>query len=82
MVIKQNSEGGEIKRENGRINFHVLFSDKVSIKNIEENFLHDIDFIYEADPNEPDKIKKLKVDNLSELGKRLKAEQPEIKGTD
>lgn len=67
--------------ENGRINFHVFFSDKVPIKLIEESFLHDLDFVYEAEPNERDKRKKLKEDNLIDLGNRLKAEQPDFEGT-
>ena len=74
--------GTETRRENGRVNFHVIFSDELPIKTIEENFLHDIDFVYESEPNEKDKRKKLKLDNLIELGKRLKAEQPDIKGED
>jgi hypothetical protein len=74
--------GDTTKKENGRINFHVIFSDEISLKTIEEHFLHDIDFIYEAEPNEKDKRKKLKLDNLIELGKRIKAEQPDILGTD
>jgi len=79
-VVKKKGE--EEKIENGRINFHILFSNEVSIKDIEENFLHVIRFIYEADPNEEDKQKALKLDNLITLGKRLKAEQSGIHGTD
>lgn len=67
--------------ENGRINFHVFFSNEVPIKLIEESFLHDLDFVYEAEPNERDKRKKLKEDNLVALGNRLKAEQPDFEGT-
>lgn len=75
-------KGENIITENGRINFHVIFSDEVSIKTIEENFLHDIKFIYEADPNEKDKKRPLKLDNLITLGKRLKSEQLDILGSD
>lgn len=81
-IIQINkTRGGELKTENGRINFHVIFSDKVTIKSIEENFLHDIDFTYESDPNEQDKKRKLKIDNLRDLGNRLKSEQSDIQGT-
>lgn len=74
--------GGVTKTENGRVNFHVIFSDEIPIKTIEENFLHDIDFVYESEPDQPDKQKKLKLDNLTALGKRLKEEQPDIQGGD
>jgi energy-coupling factor transporter ATP-binding protein EcfA2 len=60
------------------INFHVLFSEKVSIKDIEEKFLHEIDFRYEADPQQADKNRKLKEANFIELGQRLKAEHAEF----
>jgi hypothetical protein len=32
--------GTEKKTETGRLNFHVIFSDELSPKEIEENFLH------------------------------------------
>lgn len=75
-------KGEETKIENGRVNFHVIFSEEVSIKKIEENFLHDIRFIYESEPDEKDKKKPLKIENLIALGQRLKAEQADIKGGD
>jgi hypothetical protein len=56
------------------INFHVLFSEDVPVRDIEEKFLHEIDFIYQGDPNAPDRRRKLKVVNLVELGTRLKTE--------
>lgn len=80
--INKYQKDGSVKTENGRINFHIIFSDELDIKLLEEGFLHDLDFVYEADPDQPDKRKKLKTDNLIQLGKRLKAEQPEINGTD
>ena len=33
-----------------KVNFHVLFSDNVSIRDIEEHFLHDLNFDYEGNP--------------------------------
>ena len=57
-----------------RINFHVILSEKVSIKEIEENILHEIEFVSEGNPQSEDEKWKLKLDNLSELGKRLKAQ--------
>jgi ABC-type lipoprotein export system ATPase subunit len=62
-----------------RINFHVIFSEKISIKDIEENFLHEIEFVSEGNPQSPDEKWKLKIDNLSELGKRLKAQHSKFR---
>ncbi|MDD3940124.1 MAG: hypothetical protein PHQ01_00900 [Candidatus Pacebacteria bacterium] len=56
------------------INFHVIFSEDFDAKDIEEKFLHEIDFRYEADPQQVDKMRKLKEANLIELGQRLKSE--------
>src|SRR5690606_13053611 len=80
--VNKASKDGKTKTEAGRINFHVIFSNELSVKLIEESFLHDLDFVYESDPNESDKKRKLKVPNLSQLGKRLKEEQQDILGSD
>ncbi|MEK7620865.1 MAG: TrlF family AAA-like ATPase [Patescibacteria group bacterium] len=55
-----------------RINFHVIFSNDVSIQDIEESFLHEIDFSYEGNPDDEDENWKLKIPNLEALGKKLK----------
>lgn len=65
-----------------RINYHVIFSDEVLERDIEENFLHDIEFIYESEPFETSEKRKLKKKNLEELGEKLKREQSTFKGTD
>ncbi len=57
-----------------RINAHVILSDEVPIKDIEENFLHDLQFTYEAEPHATAAKNKLKVENLIRLGERLIAE--------
>jgi len=57
-----------------RIDFHVIFSDDVPPNDIEENFLHNLNFVREADPFERDEKRKLKIINLEELGKKLKEE--------
>ena len=57
-----------------RLTLHVLFSNEVETKDIEEHFLHDIDFVFEGHPQEPGRNRKLKVDNLRDLGERLKRE--------
>ncbi len=54
-----------------RLNFHVIFSDEVSPTDIEEHFLHNLDFCYEASPQTPDQMRKLKVSNIEDLGKKL-----------
>ncbi|GEM_PF-59096 len=62
-----------------RINFHVLFSDTVQIEDIEENFLHELDFIYQSGPQTEDEKRKLKERNLQELGKKLKTEHEKFR---
>lgn len=62
------------------VNFHVFFSEEVTPKDIEERFLHEIDFVYQGEPQAEDKKRKLREVNLVELGARLKAEHAEFRG--
>jgi predicted ATPase len=62
-----------------RVNFHVIFSDKASISDIEENFLHEIDFVYEGNPQSIDEKWKLKIKNIERLGERLIEEHSKFK---
>ena len=57
-----------------RLSLHVIFSDEVSVQDIEEHFLHDINFFYEGNPQDRDESRKLKLSNIEELGKKLIAE--------
>ncbi|MBZ4651177.1 hypothetical protein [Thermosipho sp. (in: thermotogales)] len=57
-----------------RINFHVIFSDKVSVEDIEENFLREIKFVYEGTPQNEDEELSLSINNLRKLGNKLKKE--------
>lgn len=63
-----------------RINFHVLLSDDISYTDIEENFLHEIDFIYESSPQSEDEKRKLKNNNLEQLGKKLIEQHEHFRG--
>ncbi len=63
-----------------RINFHVLLSDDISFTDIEENFLHEIDFIYEAAPQSEDEKRKLKNNNLEQLGNKLIEQHEHFQG--
>ena len=65
-----------------RVNYHVIFSNKVEIPDIKENFLDEIKFVYESEPFEEDNTRKLTHNNLEELGKKIKAEQPGFEGSD
>jgi energy-coupling factor transporter ATP-binding protein EcfA2 len=56
------------------VNFHVLFSEDVPARDIEERFLHEIDFRFQGDLNAPDRKRKLKAVNFTEVGTRLKTE--------
>ncbi len=64
--------------EGNRINFHVIFSEEVSVSHIEESFLHELDFLYEGDPFNNDQKRKLKLNNLEELWRKLKEEHPKF----
>lgn len=55
-----------------RVNFHVIFSDNVQIKDIEENFLHELKFVYEGKPHNEDEEWPLKIGNIESLGEKLK----------
>ncbi len=63
-----------------RINFHVILSNEISITDIEENFLHELDFVYEAGPQSDDEKRKLKISNLEQLGKKLIKQHDTFKG--
>lgn len=58
-----------------RVNFHVLFSEDVSIEDIEQNFLHELHFVEQGRPQTVDERRTLTLANLKELGERLKTEQ-------
>ena len=61
---------------NQRINFHVIFSNEVSIGDIENNFLNEIKFVYEGAPQTEDEKRPLNKQNLMSLGQKLKQEHP------
>jgi hypothetical protein len=56
-----------------RLNCHLLFSDELSIRDIEEN-LHDLNFTDQTQPQATAQKRKLKAENLRELGERLRLE--------
>ena len=57
------------------INFHVIFSDEVTIENIEQNFLQRLEFCYEGSPQTVDHTRILCRHNIAEFGDKLKKEQ-------
>lgn len=67
-----------------RINLHVIFSDEVLEADIEEHFLHDLEFFFEGDPQNEALKRKLKVSNIEALGKKLKEDHEPFRhmGTD
>ena len=68
----------EVGGEGRRLNLHVLFSPDVQIREIEENFLHNLDFVDKQDPYDLTRTMKLKRGNLETYGARLKSEQEEF----
>ena len=77
-VLSSRKDGKEPRR----LNYHVIFSDEVTPKDIEEHFLNDLSFYYEGNPQEPDESRKLKLSNLTELGKKLISQHANFKGRD
>ena len=66
------SKGGHEPR---RLNLHVLLSPEIQPQDIEEGFLHDLDFYYEQDPFNSATTRKLKIPNLREFGEYLQEQQ-------
>jgi predicted ATP-dependent endonuclease of OLD family len=58
-----------------RVNYHVIFSDQVSSVDIEENFLHELEFVSDAGPFEASNKRKLTHHNIEELGRLVKSQQ-------
>ncbi len=63
-----------------RVNFHVFFSDSVSPAHIEEHFLRELKFTADANIGSEDERWALNSQNLTELGKRLKAQHSNFQG--
>lgn len=60
--------------QENRVNFHLIFSDDVSIADIEENFLHQLKIIVEGMPQEAGERRALTKNNLTALGEKLQNE--------
>ncbi len=54
-----------------RINCHVILSDEVPIDDIVDHFLNDLKFTNEAEPQQTAEKRRLKLENLKELGAKL-----------
>lgn len=65
-----------------RVNYHIIFSNDVTISDIKENFLEEIKFVYESEPFEEDNTRKLTHNNLEELGRKIRTEQQGFEGSD
>jgi len=74
--VLSSKKDGEDPR---RLNFHVIFSDEVDPKDIEEHFLHDLSFHFEGTPQSEDENRKLKVSNIKALGEKLISEHDYFK---
>jgi energy-coupling factor transporter ATP-binding protein EcfA2 len=70
--------------DNKRINFHVIFSedDKLTSTIIEEQFLGNLDFVYENRPQDTQYKMRVNEVNLTDLGRKIKAEESSQTGSD
>src|SRR5450759_2158105 len=57
-----------------KVNFHVIFSDEIPPNDIDDHFLRELKFTVESKPDTPDQRHSVTIQNLEDLGKRLKAE--------
>ncbi len=71
-VIYSTRRGSE---QGKRLNLHVLISPEISPREIEEGFLHDLDFCHEQTPFEPQNTRKLKLNNLIDFGRSLREQE-------
>ncbi|WP_149304205.1 TrlF family AAA-like ATPase [Pareuzebyella sediminis] len=61
-----------------RVNFHIIFSNEVSIKDIEENFLRELKFVYQGNIQAQEEKRPLTLHNLMALGEQLQKEHAEF----
>jgi ABC-type cobalamin/Fe3+-siderophores transport system ATPase subunit len=61
-----------------RLNLHVLLSPDIPSDEIEEGFLHDLDFVYENDAFGSPETRKLKIANLILHGEKLQTQHPKF----
>ena len=65
-----------------RINYHVIFSDELTPDFIEQQFLNQLSFVYENEPQDTQYKMSVSKTNLIELGKKLKSEESSFTDTD
>jgi len=64
----------DLDKLNRKLNFHVIFSNEMLIDDIEQNFLNQLHFDFDAETGEQAESKALSRANLELLGKKLKLE--------
>lgn len=69
-IVSSKKDGQQPRR----LNYHVIFSNDVSIADIEENFLEDLEFSYQGTTEHGLERRKLKKCNLEALGQKLRSE--------
>ena len=79
-IVKEKNVNGKKQTETSRVNYHIIFSDEISITDIEENFLQEIDFVYEGVPFDTSNTRKLKKTNIECNREKVKREQPTFRG--
>ena len=77
-LVYRTRDGSDPKR----LNLHVLLSPSLTPQQIEEHFLHDLDFVFEQDPFQPRYTRKLKSSNLTDFGLTLQDQHEQFRGKD
>ncbi len=65
-----------------RINYHVIFSETLPASLIEQQFLGNLNFVYENRPQDTQYKMRIDETNLRELGKKLREEDNSLNGTE
>jgi ABC-type lipoprotein export system ATPase subunit len=65
--------------KDSRVNFHVIFSDELTCDEIEEDFLRELKFTAQSDPDSEDERWPLTIRNLEKLGQQLKDQHAPFK---
>lgn len=65
-----------------RLNLHVIFSEKISIADINNLFLNELKFLFQSNRESGDDKRTLTIENIKSLGKKLKKEHSNFNESD
>lgn len=72
----------DLSKLNRKLNYHVIFSDETSMEDIEQNFLNQLHFVYDAETGGKPETRSITRSNLIEFGAKLKLEHDDFQSYD